>query len=293
MMNTPGVRPDSAPTANVSSATATPPRRSVTPALAAVLALALVAGAIAGTGSALALTNLIQDGQAAASTAESTGATVSAIADDSDATETTVSAVVAEAADAVVSLEVEGVGVFPGQSTTGSGSGFFVSVDGLIVTAYHVIEDARAIIVVLADGTETTATVVAADPDNDVAILDAEGQGYVTLAMATTDVVVGQAVIAIGNALGEYQTTVTTGVVSGTNRSIEVADGRSSMALDGLLQTDAALASGMSGGPILNLAGEVVGVSAADASNSDGIAFAEPISVAAELLVDLGAEPAA
>jgi len=293
MMNTPVVSPDSAPTANVSNATATPPRRSVTPALAPVLALALVAGAIAGAGSALALTNLIQDGTTAASTAESNGATVTAIADDSETTETTVSAVVAEATDAVVSLEVEGVGVFPGQSATGSGSGFFVSTDGLIVTAYHVIDDASAITVVLADGTQTTATVVATDPDHDVAILDAEGEGYVTLAMATTDVVVGETVIAIGNALGEYQTTVTTGIVSGLNRSIEVADGRSSMTLDGLVQTDAAIASGMSGGPILNLAGEVVGVSAADASNADGIAFAEPISVAVQLLVDLGAEPAA
>ena len=248
--------------------------------LAVVLALAILAGAVAGAGSALALENLRSDGSATDPVADS----ATTVAYDAESTETTVTTIVAEAADAVVSLEIQGSSFIPGQATSGSGSGFFVSEDGLIVTAYHVVEEATAITVMLADGTQTTASLVATDADNDVAILDAEGDGYDSLSLATGGVTVGETVIAIGNALGEYQTTVTTGIVSGTGRSVDLADGRSVQRLEGLIQTDAALASGMSGGPILSLAGEVVGISTADAREADGIAFAEPIGVATELL---------
>ena len=249
--------------------------------LAAVLVLAILAGAIAGASAAVALANILE---ADASGTTSTNANAANVAYEPAATASTVAEIAAASADAVVTIEVTTQVSFPGQAASGSGSGFFVTGDGTIVTAYHVIEGATEITVVLADGTETTADVTAVDPDNDVAILDAEGDGYATLTLATNSVTVGETVIAIGNALGEYQTSVTVGVVSGTDRSIEVANGRSLMALDGLIQTDAALASGMSGGPLLNLAGQVVGISTADAENADGIAFAEPVRVAAALL---------
>jgi len=258
-------------------------------AAALLLVVALAAGAVGGVASVTVLTATSGRSGTTAASGEATDDEATTVAYERTTTETTISAVASEAADAVVSLEVAATGMFPGQAATGSGSGFLVTNDGTIVTAYHVIEDASSIIVVLSDGTELDATVVAKDQDNDVAIIDVEGDGYATLPLAEGEVSVGETVIAIGNALGQYEATVTVGVVSGTDRSVEVADGRAVRSLDGLIQTDAALASGMSGGPILNLAGEVIGVSTADAGNTDGIAFAEPVSAAAELLASVPA----
>lgn len=254
---------------------------------ALVLVVAVAAGAVGGAASVNVLSSTSATSGTTAASGEATDDDATTVANERTTTETTISAVASEAADAVISLEVAATGMFPGQAATGSGSGFLVTDDGTIVTAYHVIEDASSIIVVLSDGTELVATVVATDEDNDVAIIDVEGDGYATLPLADGEVSVGETVIAIGNALGEYEATVTVGVVSGTDRSVEVADGRVVRSLDGLIQTDAALASGMSGGPILNLAGEVIGISTADAGNADGIAFAEPVSVAAELLASV------
>ena len=244
-------------------------RRLLRPMTAAVLAVAIFGGALAGAGSALLI------GRTSASAAPSVGATaaVTSSASNVDA-EQAVTTVVAKAVDAVVTIRTD----------DGSGSGFIVSSDGLIVTSLHVIAGAGSLTAVLRDGTQLAATVVSSDQQHDVAVLDVTATGLPALTLATGDAKVGQTVIALGTALGEFPDTVAVGIVSGLDRSIDVGNGSSARSLRGVFQTDAALNPGMSGGPLLNLVGQVVGVNTALAGNAYGIAFAEPIASATALL---------
>ena len=137
---------------------------------------------------------------------------------------------------------------------------------------------------VFADGSNLAATLVRTDTQHDVALISVQATGLPALVLAVGAVKIGKTVISMGTALGEFPNTVTVGVVSGLNRSIDVGAGSYTASLAGVFQTDAALNPGMSGGPLLNVAGQVVGVNTAVAGNAQGIGFAEPISVAAALL---------
>lgn len=168
----------------------------------------------------------------------------------------------------------------------GGGSGFIYSEDGLIITNKHVVSDAEAdYTVVLFDGTELQSEVLARDDFNDVAILKLkadEGKSLPKLHPVklgnSSHLQVGQRVVAIGNALAEFQNTVTTGIISAKGREITASDGSSQgEALENLLQTDAAINPGNSGGPLVNLNGEVVGMNTAIAENANGIGFALPV----------------
>jgi len=163
----------------------------------------------------------------------------------------------------------------------GGGSGFLVSSDGLIVTNKHVVSQTNAEYTVFTnDGKEHTAKVVARDPVLDIALIKIDGTGYPFLNLGDSDTLqVGQSVIAIGNALGEYRNTVSVGVVSGLARSITAGDSMTggSEVLDHVIQTDAAINPGNSGGPLLDLSGDVIGVNVAIAENSQNIGFALPI----------------
>jgi len=163
----------------------------------------------------------------------------------------------------------------------GGGSGFFVSGDGLIVTNKHVVDQKNVEYTVFTnDGKKHTATVVARDPVLDIALIKINGTGYPFLSLGNSDSLqVGQSVIAIGNALGEYRNTVSVGVVSGLARSITAGDnsGKSEI-LDHVIQTDAAINPGNSGGPLLDLSGSVVGVNVAVAQGSQNVGFALPIN---------------
>ncbi len=163
----------------------------------------------------------------------------------------------------------------------GGGSGFFVSSDGLIVTNKHVVDQNGVEYTVLTnDGKKHVATVVARDPVLDIALIKITGSGFPFLTLGNSDSLdVGQSVIAIGNALGEYRNTVSVGVVSGLARSITAGDntGKSEV-LDHVIQTDAAINPGNSGGPLLNLRGEVVGVNVAVAQGAQSVGFALPIN---------------
>jgi serine protease Do len=159
----------------------------------------------------------------------------------------------------------------------GGGSGFIVSSDGYIVTNRHVVDDSDAEYTVFRnDGTSITATVVARDPLFDLAILKIEGENFPHVVFGNSDtLVVGQSVIAIGNALAEFRNTVSVGIVSGLSRSIIASDGRGmAESLDQLIQTDAAINQGNSGGPLFNLQGEVIGVNVAVANGAENIGFA-------------------
>ena len=172
-----------------------------------------------------------------------------------------------------------------GQSTDSqaAGTGIIATADGYIVTNKHVINGAHKVTVILDDGTTyEDVEVVATDPLNDVAFLKIKDVSDLTPATLgdSKTITVGQQVIAIGNALGEYQNTVTAGIISGTGRSVTASDGTGSNVetLSDMIQTDAAINSGNSGGPLVNAAGEVIGINTATSASAENMGFAIPIS---------------
>ena len=163
------------------------------------------------------------------------------------------------------------------QKRTGAGSGFFVSGDGLIVTNNHVVESAEKIKVRLADGTELPAKVVGRDAATDVALIRAEGKGpFTPLALGDSDGLrVGEWVMAVGNPLA-MEHTVTVGVVSAKGRALGLSEATRSF--ENFIQTDAAINLGNSGGPLVNLRGEVVGMNTAINAAGQNLGFAVPVN---------------
>ncbi|MCX6810720.1 MAG: trypsin-like peptidase domain-containing protein [Candidatus Berkelbacteria bacterium] len=165
-----------------------------------------------------------------------------------------------------------------------AGTGFIITSDGLILTNKHVVSDANAAYTVItADGKNYDGKIQSVDPLNDLAVVKITATGLPVVELGDSDQLqVGQWVVAIGNALGQYQNTVTAGVISAKQRDIQASDatGASSENLSGMLQTDAAINAGNSGGPLVNLQGQVIGINTAVASGAQGIGFAIPINAA-------------
>lgn len=169
----------------------------------------------------------------------------------------------------------------------GGGTGFFVSSNGLVLTNMHVVADKDAeYTVFISDDSRYTARVVATDSKNDLALLKVEGENFSYLTLGNSDRIrLGQTAIAIGNALGEYQDTVSVGVISGLNRAITAVDRtRNRKTIEGAIQTDAAINPGNSGGPLINLRGEVIGINTAMVFNAENIGFSVPINKAIALI---------
>ena len=210
---------------------------------------------------------------------------------------------VTQAVEAVGPAVVTVVGTIPGQMTffgptgdqTVSGSGFFISNEGYILTNHHVIEDVQDIRIILADGSEQSATLVGSDQFSDLAVLKADGSVPAIVKLGNSDVLKsGESVIAIGSPLGDFKNTVTVGVVSATGRSIDTGEGYQ---VEDLIQTDAAINQGNSGGPLVNLAGEVIGIntmivrSSSSGTVAEGLGFAIPVNTAravAEQIIQKG-----
>ena len=177
-------------------------------------------------------------------------------------------------------------------SSSAAGTGIIATADGYVLTNKHVINGANKVTVILDDGTTyENVSVVAVDPLDDVAYLkinDVSDLTPATLGDSKT-IQVGQQVIAIGNALGEYQNTVTAGIISGTGRSVTASDGTgyNVETLTDMIQTDAAINSGNSGGPLVNAAGEVIGINTATSSTAENMGFAIPISSVKGMLAQL------
>lgn len=210
-------------------------------------------------------------------------------------TEGSIADIAKKVAKSVVSIVTETTAMnYYGQSysAAAAGTGVIVTEDGYVLTNKHVVNGAKTVTVVLDDGTTyENVEVVATDPLNDVAFLkikDVTGLAAATLGDSKT-ISVGQQVIAIGNALGEYQNTVTAGIISGTGRSVTASDstGGNVETLTDMIQTDAAINSGNSGGPLVNAAGEVIGINTATTSAAENVGFAIPISSVKGMLKQL------
>lgn len=177
------------------------------------------------------------------------------------------------------------------QKAKGAGTGFVVSADGLILTNKHVVSDANAeYSVFTSDGKEYKAEIKATDPVYDIAFVKIDAKGLAPVEIGDSDKIqVGQSVIAIGNALGQYQNTVTTGVVSAIGRAIEAGDetGSEAETLENMIQTDAAINSGNSGGPLINSGGQVIGMNTAVDQQGQGLGFAIPINFAKSALASV------
>jgi 2-alkenal reductase len=202
--------------------------------------------------------------------------------------ETSITKAVQKVGPAVVTV----VGKIPGQLTifgqtgdqTVSGTGFFITDQGYILTNNHVVEGTQEVNIVLSDGTQQTATIVGTDPYSDIAVLKTDGKIPGVATLGNSDALdPGESVIAIGSPLGDFKNTVTVGVVSATGRSIDTGNGYT---IENLIQTDAAINHGNSGGPLVSLAGDVIGVNTLVVRNSgngdvaEGLGFAIPVNTA-------------
>ena len=250
--------------------TPTPPeprRRRLAP-----IAATLLLGAAVGTGATVAAVRATDD---ATSSAASVGMPVAA------ASTLTAGQIYADASPGVVEITASGVssdasGPFgPAQKGEATGSGFVLDEEGHIVTNAHVVEGASSLSVRFADGDEVAATLVGTDPSTDLAVIDVDVPSSELTPLSLADessVHVGDAVVAIGSPFG-LEGSITTGIVSALDRTIEAPNG---YAIDGAIQTDAAINHGNSGGPLLDASGDVIGVNSQIASESggnDGVGF--------------------
>jgi serine protease Do len=208
--------------------------------------------------------------------------------------ETTIAGVVERVAPAVVSIvtetRVSNSYSYYGESyAQAAGTGMIVTSDGYILTNKHVIEGARKIQVIMDSGeVYDDVEIVGKDPLNDVAYLKIKNVSDLpTVTLGDSKyLAVGEPVLAIGNALGAFQNSVTSGIISGLGRSITAADedGNNSEELSDLIQTDAAINPGNSGGPLVNAAGEVIGINSAASTDYNNLGFSIPISATKGML---------
>ncbi len=213
--------------------------------------------------------------------------------------ETAITQSVQKVGPAVVTI----VGIVPGQMTffgttgdaTVSGSGVFISDQGYILTNNHVVEDTKEVHIVLSDGSQEKAVIIGTDIYSDLAVLKTDARAPAVATLGNSDLLnPGESVIAIGSPLGNFKNTVTVGVVSATGRSIDTGSGYQ---IEDLIQTDAAINQGNSGGPLMNLAGEVIGINTLVVRNTqsggvaEGLGFAVPVNTAravAEQIIQKG-----
>jgi len=201
--------------------------------------------------------------------------------------------VVKQSTPSVVSIAISQVTLKRGQGlvdeVSNIGTGFIVDPNGIIVTNQHVVSDTTAKYkVITSDGVEYEAVEILRDDGNDVALLKIDAKNLKTLKLGNSDnLAVGQTVIAIGTPLGEYAGSVTTGVISGLGRSVTASSGwfdSTTKVYENVVQTDAAVNPGNSGGPLINTQGEVIGINFATTANADNISFALPINIVKQRL---------
>lgn len=207
---------------------------------------------------------------------------------DSETTSLSIKEVASATADSVVEITTETVSTnsfFPQAVTSGAGSGVILSTDGYIVTNNHVIEDANKVTVTTTDGTSYEATLIGTDSTTDLAVIKIDAEGLTPAVMgSSSELEVGDTVVAIGNPLGELGGTVTDGIISALDREITIDDQTMH-----LLQTNASINPGNSGGGLFNDQGELIGIVNAKSSGEDieGLGFAIPIDRAKDIISSL------
>jgi len=252
--------------------------------LGRLLAVSLLSAVLASTGTTAILLTASAGAPAATQAPTAAGRTVNTTGADEDIT-----AVVAAARESVVTITADGSasnGPFQ-VPTSGVGSGVILTADGYILTNRHVVDGADALTVSLWDGRELPATLVRISDTTDLALIKVRSTGLDAAEIGdSAALAVGQTAIAIGSPLGTYTETVTRGIVSGLDREITVTDQqtRRETTLRGLIQTDAAINPGNSGGPLLDAAGNVIGINTAVATSAEGLGFAIPIAAAGDLI---------
>jgi S1-C subfamily serine protease len=253
---------------------------------AAVLAAAIASVSTAGLVYVTAPRTSPAPATAAATAAPSANAALTATSSTTDQT-----AMIAQAQKSVVTITTSGAASTDpfgrGGSGGGVGSGIIVSADGLILTNAHVVAGGGTLTVQLQDGRQLPGTVVSSDAAKDLAIVRVQATGLTPAQLGKSSAIkVGESVVAIGTPLGEYAESVTAGIISATDRTITVAGDRRGQGtqLSGLLQTDAAINPGNSGGPLIDAAGNVIGVVTAASGAAQGIGFAIPIDEAASMI---------
>jgi serine protease Do len=242
--------------------------------LSPLVAVAIISGLVAsGTTYAVAT---VTNGQSTASV--SGGATGVALV---SSTSGSLADVVAKTTASVVTITVtEAAGSF-GQQATGVGSGIIVGSNGVILTNDHVVNGATTIEVTLPNGQTVAGTVAGVSSTTDLAIVKVNGTGLTAATLGNSSTLqVGQTVVDIGDPLGQFADSATAGIVSGLNRTVTIEN----ETLTGLIQTDASVNPGNSGGPLVDASGNVVGVVTASSSSAQGISFVIPISAASSMI---------
>lgn len=254
-------------------------------AIAVVAFLAAIFGAIGGSTATIVYFNRVKQTETSSMTTpvQAAGTAVPGVLQvDSTQIDTAITNSVEKISPAVVTVLAEQPDQtsFFGTVSGGqaSGSGFIISTDGYIITNNHVVEGAQSISVIFQNGDEQSVTLVGTDQFSDLAVLKASGSMPAVAELGNSDLLKpGETVIAIGSPLGDFKNTVTTGVISATGRNIDTGDG---YYLEGLLQTDAAINSGNSGGPLVNLNGQVIGVNTLIVRTSNSGAYVEGLGFA-------------
>lgn len=222
-----------------------------------------------------------------------TGTTYQIVSDDSQSNGVVVTEAVSDAVVSITSTSVQSYGPFNWEyEAESAGTGVIINAKGYILTNNHVIEGTTKLVVTLNNETEYSAEVIKTDSDTDLALIkitDDLSDAKLTYAQIgdSTDVEVGQDVYAVGNALGRYHNSVTRGIVSGLGRPITAGDSglRGDLQeFEDLIQTDAAINSGNSGGPLVNSKGEVIGINTAVDGSAQNIGFAIPINRASAFI---------
>ncbi len=249
-----------------------------------VIAIAIVAGIVSGSLSAVAVTNLVEDPAARPGTLATEQPDANPVSEVRIDESSAVIEAIDRTAPAVVLVSTRSDGIFG--SGTGTGSGVIFDPDGWVLTNRHVVQGAGTLTIELNDGRAFEGTVYGIDTLTDLAIVKIDAADLPSAPIGSSaDLEPGQLAIAIGNPLG-YEHSVTTGIVSGLGRRITASDASQTSAetLHNLIQTDAAINPGNSGGPLINSAGQVIGINTAVSTSAQGLGFAIPIDVAKPIM---------
>jgi len=266
-------------TANVASSIATKRKQKISAVAVGSLLLLMV-----GMAGGIALNQAMQPTATPSFTARSDGNTTATKEEQS------IASIAEKVGPSVVSIvtETRSESFFGTSSGQAAGTGIIVSKNGYVMTNNHVLANATKAAVIDSDGTRyNDVTVIGRDPSNDVAFLKINADTSFTAAELgnSSSVRIGQQVVAIGNALGQYSNTVTSGIISGTGRPITASSGSGSAeSLTDLLQTDASINPGNSGGPLVNMAGQIIGINTAIVEDANGIGFAIPVNATKGIL---------